>query len=190
MRMLSPILDQFGFEIVQATSGEEALRCAAERLPDLVLLDVMMHDIDGFEVCRRLHERPEWKDIPVIFLSAANDTSSIVRALEIGGVDYVTKPFNRAELVSRVRTHLALKAARDELRQLAEDKDELIGMLTHDLKSHLGGMQMSAQLLCDRTKTLSDARLGQMSGNILDATNRMFAFVKEYLANAAVDRPT
>ena len=120
------------------------------RLPDLILLDVLMPGMDGFEVCRRIRENPEWKDIPIIFLSAADDKDLIVRALEAGGVDYVTKPFNHAEMLSRVRTHLALKMTRDRLKQLAEDKDELLGILAHDLKNHLGGMQMSAQPLRNR----------------------------------------
>ncbi len=142
---------------------------------------------DGFEVCRLIRAQPRWVDIPVIFLSAADDKDLIVRALEAGGVDYVTKPFNRAELMSRVRTHLALKAARDHLRQLAEDKDELLGILAHDLKNHLGGMQMSVQLLHDRAKTHADDRLDRMAANVLASTDQMFSFVREFLANSAAD---
>jgi two-component system sensor histidine kinase/response regulator len=96
-----------------------------------------MPGMDGLEVCRRIRENPDWKDIPIIFLSAADDKELIVRALEAGGVDYVTKPFNHKEMLSRVRTHLALKAAHDRLKQLAEDKDELLGILAHDLKTTL-----------------------------------------------------
>ena len=106
-----------------------------------------MPGMDGCEVCRQLKENPDWKDIPVIFLSAADDKDLIVRALDSGGVDYITKPFNQAELISRVRTQLALKTARDRLKQLAEDKDELLGILAHDLKNYLGGINMSAELL-------------------------------------------
>ncbi len=97
-----------------------------------------MPDMDGFEVCRRIREHADWAEIPIIFVSSADDKDLIVRGFESGGVDYITKPFNHAELISRVRTHIALKAARDELKQLAEDKDELLGVLTHDLKNHLG----------------------------------------------------
>jgi two-component system sensor histidine kinase/response regulator len=188
VQVLGAMLGQAGFEIVAATDGEQALRRTATRPPDLVLLDVMMPGIDGFEVCRRIHEQPESAHIPIIFLSSADDKEFIVRALGAGGVDYVTKPFHKAELVSRVRTHIALKAARDSLRQLAEDKDELMGILAHDLKSHLGGMQMSAQLLHKRAVTLGEPRLEQMSGNILHATDQMFSFVKEFLANSSAER--
>jgi two-component system sensor histidine kinase/response regulator len=143
---------------------------------------------DGFEVCQIIRTHRKWADIPVIFLSAADDKSLIVRALEVGGMDYVTKPFNKAELISRVRTQVALKMARDRLQQLAEDKDELLGILAHDMKNHLGGMKMSAELLHERAKRHADGRLEQMAGNIRTSTHQMLAFVQEFLANSAADR--
>ena len=188
IRVVGSILGELGFAIVAATSGEQALRRVRTKLPDLVLLDVLMPGMDGFEVCRRVREEAGAAEIPIIFLSAADDKALVVRALEGGGVDYVTKPFNPSELISRVRTHLALKAARDSLRQLAEDKDELLGILTHDLKNHLGGMQMTAQLLYDRAAAANDGALKRMSGNILHSTGQMLAFVKQFLANASTDR--
>jgi two-component system sensor histidine kinase/response regulator len=110
-----------------------------------------------------------------------------VRALETGGVDYITKPFNQAELISRVRTHLALKAARDRLTQLAEDKDELLGILAHDLKNHLGGVQMSARLLADNIAQTGNRKQQQLSENICHSTGQLLAFVKQFLANSAAD---
>jgi two-component system sensor histidine kinase/response regulator len=135
----------------------------------------------------QLKENPEWKDIPVIFLSAADDKDLIVRALDSGGVDYITKPFNQAELISRVRTQLALKTARDQLKQLAEDKDELLGILAHDLKNHLGGMNMSAELLRNRIEHFRDERLTRLSENILRSGTQLLAFLKEFLANSSTD---
>jgi two-component system sensor histidine kinase/response regulator len=177
-----------GYEVLVAGNGQQALRCMETRLPNLILLDVLMPGLSGIEICKRIKEKPEWQDIPIIFLSASDDKSLIVRALETGGVDYVTKPFSRAELLSRVRTHLMLKSARDQLQMLAEDKDELLGMLTHDLKNHLGGMQMSAQLLHERSRDLPDDRSRTLVDNILASTTQMLAFVKEFLANAALER--
>lgn len=188
VQVVGTILGELGFEITAATSGEQALRRFTARPPDLILLDLLMPDMDGLEVCRRIRTLPGGAELPVIFLSADDDKNSVVRALEAGGVDYVTKPFNPSELTTRVRTHLALKAARDRLHQLAEDKDELLGILAHDLKNHLGGMQMSAQLLNDRASSLEDSRLGRMAANILTATTQMSAFVHEFLANSSADR--
>lgn len=187
LRVLGDMLGHLGFDIVPALDGEQALRRLSARPVDLILLDVLMPGLDGFEVCRRIRSNVEWIDIPIIFLSAADDKSLIVRALESGGVDYITKPFNAAELLSRVRTHLALKTARDRLRQLAEDKDELLGILAHDLKNHLGGMLMSVQLLNEKAKSINDSRFQRMGANILRATDQMLSFVKEFLANSEVD---
>lgn len=187
LKIIGDILEKFGFDIILASDGDEALVLLGRSPVDLVLLDVLMPGRDGFEVCRLIRTHPQWSDIPVIFLSAADDKNLIVRALEVGGVDYVTKPFNKAELISRVRTHLALKQARDSMKQLAEDKDELLGILAHDLKNHLGGMKMSAELLHDRSKKHADPRLEQMAGNIRTSTHQMLAFVQEFLANSAAD---
>jgi len=187
IQIVGAALGKIGFELLPATSGTQAFQRLAVRRPDLILLDLLMPEMDGFEVCRRIRENPDWIEIPIIFLSSADDKGLIVRALESGGVDYITKPFNRAELVTRVRTHLALKRARDELKQLAEDRDELLGILTHDLKNHLGGMDMSAQLLRDRTEAMADPKLRLMAENISHSSSQMLAFVKEFLANASAD---
>ena len=189
IQVLGSVLGRLGHEIIPASDGPTALRRLALRAPDLVLLDLLMPEMDGCEVCRRLQANPEWSGIPVIFLSAADDKDFIVRALESGGVDYITKPFNQAELVSRVHTQLAWKSARDRLKQLAEDKDELLGILAHDLKNHLGGMQMSAQLLNERLSRGpgADARTAQLAENIHRTSGQLLAFVKEFLANAAAD---
>ncbi|HEV2391554.1 MAG TPA: hybrid sensor histidine kinase/response regulator [Verrucomicrobiae bacterium] len=187
IQIVGAALGKLGFEILPATSGFQAFQRLTVRRPDLILLDLLMPEMDGFEVCRRIRENPDWAELPIIFLSSADDKGLIVRALESGGVDYITKPFNHAELVTRVRTHLALKRARDELMQLAEDRDELLGILTHDLKNHLGGMDMSAQLLRDRTEAMADPKLRLMAENISHSSSQMLAFVKEFLANASAD---
>src|ERR1041385_8306082 len=119
IQVLGAILGKLGHDIVPASDGATALKRFALRPPDLILLDLLMPDMDGCEVCRRLRDTPQGRDIPVIFLSAADDKTLIVRALESGGVDYITKPFNQAELFSRVHPQLALKHARDQLLNLA-----------------------------------------------------------------------
>lgn len=188
IQVVGSMLGKLGYDIVPASDGATALKRLGICAPDLILLDVLMPGMDGVEVCRHIRQNPAWEDIPVIFLSAADDKEVIVRALEAGGVDYVTKPFNHAELLSRVRTHLDLKAARDRLQRLAEDKDELLGILTHDLKNHLGGVQMSASLLRDRMTRQGDERATQLSENIWHSTSQLLAFVREFLANSAADR--
>ena len=187
IQIVGAVLGRLGHEIIPATGGATALKRVALRPPDLILLDLLMPGMDGIAVCRELKAQSDWKDIPIIFLSAADDKELIVRALEAGGVDYLTKPFNHAELVSRVRTQLALKTARDHLRQLAEDKDELLGILAHDLKSGLGGINLSADLLHEKIAPLHDVRLTQLAENILRTSAQSLAFVKEFLANVKAD---
>ena len=187
IQIVGAALGRLGFEILPANGGLQALQRLAIRRPDLILLDLLMPEMDGFEVCAHIRANPDWVEIPIIFLSSADDKGLIVRALETGGVDYITKPFNQAELVTRVRNHLALKRARDELKQLAEDREELLGILTHDLKNHLGGMEMSAQLLCGRSEATADPKLRLMAENIAQASRQMLTFVKEFLANASTD---
>jgi two-component system sensor histidine kinase/response regulator len=187
IQIVGAVLGKLGYEIIPAADGPTALRRVALRIPDLILLDMFMPGMGGCEVCRQLKENPDWKDIPVIFLSAADDKDLIVRALNSGGVDYITKPFNQAELISRVRTQLALKTARDRLKQLAEDKDELLGILAHDLKNYLGGINMSAELMRDQIQCLHNERLTQLLENMLRSSGLAMTFVKEFLANAAAD---
>lgn len=180
--IISKVLSMMFYDVVSADGGEQALKRLAERTPDLILLDVIMPDMDGITACRHIKAEARWTDTPVIFLSAADDKNLIVEALEVGGVDFVTKPFNKAELVTRVRTQLALKQARDQLRGLAEDKDEILGILAHDLKNTLSGMTLSAELLRTRISDLP-ARCVPLVENIVNATARMLAFMHEFLAN-------
>jgi two-component system, sensor histidine kinase and response regulator len=187
VQIVGAVLGNLGHEIIPASDGVTALKRIALRTPDLILLDLLMPGMDGCEVCRQLKENPNWKDIPVVFLSAADDKDLIVRALNSGGVDYITKPFNQAELVSRVRTQLALKTAHDRLKQLAEDKDELLGLLAHDLKNYLGGINMSAELMSRQIERFKDERLTQLSDNMIRSSALAMAFVKEFLANSATD---
>lgn len=187
IQLIGSILGKHGHEIIPASDGPTALRRVALRLPDLILLDLLMPGMDGCEVCRQLRANQAWNDVPVLFLSAADDKDFIVRALAAGAIDYITKPFSHAELISRVHTQLALKMTRDQLKQIAEDKDELVGILTHDLKNHLGGMEMSASLLRDRMTTLGDEKARLLCENIFLSTNQLLAFVKEFLANSAAE---
>ncbi len=188
IQVVGSVLGKLGYEIIPALDGPTALKRLAVRMPDLILLDLLMPEMDGCEVCRRLRANPDWREIPVIFVSAADDKDLVVQALEAGGVDYITKPFNQAELILRIKTQLDLKCARDRLKQLAEDKDELLGMLAHDLKNHLGGMQISSQVLDKRIKNLGDERAAMLSKNILRSGGQLLTFVTQFLANAAADR--
>ena len=118
IKVLLDILNQSEFKVAVAKSGESALAKVQEALPNLILLDVMMPGIDGFETCRRLKNDPKTQEIPVIFLSALDEVVDKVKAFTIGGVDYITKPFQTEEVLVRVKSQLAFQAARGEIWQL------------------------------------------------------------------------
>ena len=115
-----------GFEVYVATSGEHALTQVNEVPPDLILLDVMMPGIDGFETCRRLKASAETKDIPVIFMTALSDTSDKVKGLTVGAVDYVTKPLQQEEVLARVNTHLTIRKLQRHLEESNESLQQEI----------------------------------------------------------------
>lgn len=115
------------YDISVAIDGERALEQIAEERPELILLDVSMPEMDGYEVCSIIKSNPKTKDIPVLFLSAHTDAESIVKGFDVGGVDYITKPYRPREVLARVETHLKLKELRDELEKMAYE-DPMTGI--------------------------------------------------------------
>ncbi|MBU2629903.1 MAG: response regulator, partial [Proteobacteria bacterium] len=109
LQFLGKLLSDNGYEVGMAQNGQQALNFVKKNEPDLILLDIMMPDMDGYEVCRHLKADFSLRHIPVIFLTAKTDSTDIVKGFDTGGVDYVTKPFNSAELLARIRTHIELK---------------------------------------------------------------------------------
>jgi two-component system, sensor histidine kinase and response regulator len=117
LRLLSALLQNQGYKVRKAISGMRALQVLQMVLPDLILLDIFMPDMDGYEVCRQLKKNPATCEIPVIFLSASNEALDKILAFEVGGVDYVTKPFDTQEVVARLETHLKLRQLQQQLQQ-------------------------------------------------------------------------
>ncbi|MCG3191249.1 MAG: Regulator of RpoS [Thermoanaerobaculia bacterium] len=135
LKVLSAILTKAGFTCIEAQDGPRALHLAQSDQPDLVILDIMMPEMDGFQVCQALKESPKTKEIPVIFLSALGEASNKVRGLELGAEDYITKPFDRAEVVARVRTQLRIREMTRSLRELNRELLEKQERIRRDLKA-------------------------------------------------------
>lgn len=127
LKLLTDLLKEAGYEVRSAINGELALHAASQNPPELVLLDIRMPGIDGYEVCRRLKAQPSTRDVPVIFVSAATESDEKVQGFHVGAIDYVTKPYQRDELLARVHTHLELNRLRNHL-------EELVGERTAELK--------------------------------------------------------
>lgn len=122
LRLLTDILKAEGYEVRSAISGEVALHSAISKPPELILLDIRMPDMDGYEVCRLLKAQSVTAEIPVIFVSAATETDEKLQGFDVGAVDFVTKPYQRAELLARVRTHLELNRLRNHLEDQVEER--------------------------------------------------------------------
>lgn len=133
LQVIASHLGDDEYELTLATSGEAALSSLDQDYPDLILLDINLPGIDGYEVCRNIKSNPKLKDIPVIFLTAKTDIDDIVKGFEVGGVDYITKPFNKSELKIRVKTHLELYILKKELKE--KNKLLEIAALTDHLTS-------------------------------------------------------
>ncbi|MDD5284299.1 MAG: response regulator [Desulfuromonadaceae bacterium] len=114
--LLEQMLANYGFSVFPFTNGAEALEAVQQEIPDLILLDITMPGMDGYQVCERLKQNPDLKDIPVIFMSAMNSMEDKIKGFKVGGVDYITKPFHPEEVHVRVNTHLNLSALRNKLK--------------------------------------------------------------------------
>ena len=139
------LIDQYNIKV--ATNGPLAIKIAQlDPGPDLILLDVMMPGMDGFQVCERLKSEPRTQEIPIIFLTAKTETDAIVKGFESGGVDYLTKPFNPHELLARVNTQILLKQQKDLILRQNHEQKELLHVLSHDLANHFGIISMALEL--------------------------------------------
>ncbi|MDA3912067.1 MAG: hybrid sensor histidine kinase/response regulator [Bacteroidales bacterium] len=161
IQVVANTLQPAGYNISFAQNGENALDLCYKHDFDLILLDIMMPGMDGIEVCRRLKSDPQFKNLPIIFLTAKNDIESITQAFEAGGVDYVSKPFKGAELSARVKTHLTLKKQKETLQQLNATKDKFFSIIAHDLKSPFTGLLGFAELLIEESDTAKPEELKQ-----------------------------
>jgi len=140
------LIDQYNVKV--ANNGPLAIKIAQMGAgPDLILLDVMMPGMDGFQVCEQLKSDPKTKDIPIIFLTAKNETEDIVAGFEAGGVDYLTKPFNPHELLARVKTQILIKMQKDLIIKQNREQKELIHILCHDLANHFGVIVFALELM-------------------------------------------
>ena len=162
LKLLSDLLKRQNYVVRAARSGPVALMSARSNPPELVLLDVSMPDMDGYEVARQLKSTEDTRDIPIIFTSALNETDDMVRAFEVGGADYITKPFKFKEVLARVENHLTLARQRREIEKLRERekqrfemlnqlRNQFVGGATHDLKNPLAAVQGNL-LMIERQK--------------------------------------
>lgn len=152
--LLKVLLTNEKFAIATASNGRQALEQVDKENPDLVLLDVMMPDMSGFEVAQHLKANPKTAEIPIIFLTALNSTTDIVKGFQVGANDFISKPFNKEELIIRVTHQISLVAAKriilnktEELQRTIAGRDKLYSVIAHDLRSPMGSIKMVLNML-------------------------------------------
>jgi|TARA_R100000005_G_scaffold95973_1_gene79834 two-component system sensor histidine kinase/response regulator len=198
LRLLSHVLSKEGYEFVEATDGNEALEMAEKHVPDLILLDIMMPGMSGFEVIKKLKENELLEDIPIIFLSSLTETDDKVEGFRSGGVDYITKPFQKEETLARIKAHLQIRFLQKqlnerinilrerevELSRLNQKKDDLVRTVSHDIKNPLTGIIGLVKLMRDSDK-ISAEEQKQMLSVIEDSGNNLLNLVRDVLDREA-----
>ncbi len=188
LRVLSQVLKRAGYEIRAATNGSQALASIEAEEPDLVLLDVHMTDMSGFEVCQKVKDDPRFDKLPILFLSALDDAVNKVQGFESGAVDYITKPFDADEVLARVSTHLTLRRTQDQLtssfeklQRLEKLRANLLHMIVHDLKSPLFALNTSLEFLREDTAEMLNADTLDTLDNILSTGGELAQMVDQLL---------
>jgi two-component system, sensor histidine kinase and response regulator len=195
LQVLSSILNLEGYQIAFAANGKESITVLETTTPDLILLDIMMPGMDGFEVCKFIKADIRLKNIPIIFITGKAEQEDIVKGLNLGAVDYITKPFNATELISRVKTHIELKKSRDkiieytreleknreELKQLNASKDKFFSIIAHDLRSPFTGFLGLSQLLIEEKNNIEKIDLEQIALSMNKAAKKLFNFLENLL---------
>jgi two-component system sensor histidine kinase/response regulator len=188
LKVLGGILEGDGYNVRPVRDGKMALEVAEKVMPHLILLDVLMPGMDGFEVCRRLKENQKLNQIPVIFISAIDDNENIVKALKTGGIDYIIRPFRAEEVKARVNIHFTgylqrkkIEEQRKELQKLNADKDKFFSIIAHDLRSPLIGFLGLTRLLVEEIQGLTQAEILGITKDIRNSSVDIFRLLENLL---------
>jgi len=187
-KLISEILQYAGYEVCQASGGREGIAKALEVLPDLILCDVSMPDLDGFATLAALREQPGTATTPFIFLTGRVDRRDMRQGMASGADDYLTKPFNATELIEAVRARLARQTElqkRSEQR-LADLRGNIVHMLPHELRTPLQGILGFAEILLDEHTTMPREQVGEMARHILQSAQRLHRVVENFLVYAQI----
>ena len=186
IKLAAKILKDNGYNISYARSGKEALHKISLTNFDLILLDIMMPEIDGYETAEKIKQIKEYKDVPIIFITAKDEIDDIVKGFTAGGVDYITKPYNSKELLVRVGTHIELYITKKELKNSIVVKDKMMSVISHDLLGPLGTIKMSFDMFLAGEFKYAQEHVEEFLGNVqssLDSSYSMMVNVLEWARN-------
>ena len=202
LQVLLESLKRTGFKILVARTGESAIQQAEYGKPDLILLDVMMPGIDGFETCRRFKTLEAFKEIPIIFMTALTDTTDKLKGFQAGGVDYVTKPLQHEEVLARVVTHLTIRRLQQESREqhlllqekhaelqaLNASKDKFFSIISHDLRSPLSSVLVGLRLLTDPENRVSESEKEELLHDSRKTVEQLYSLLDNLLVWSRLQR--
>ncbi len=186
LQLLVQLLHDQGYRVAAFTDGTQALEAAAKTPPDLIMMDIRMPGLDGFEACRLLKADPELRDVPVLFISVINEPDKVVQAFAAGGADYVTKPFQPEEVLARVQAHLRLrrllqetKQCRLELEQANAEKEKIWSMIIHDLKEPMSLLTIATAMLAEPEETLSSQEIRHVAAQMRSGLKHVNALLND-----------
>ncbi|MFP4425727.1 MAG: response regulator [Spirochaetaceae bacterium] len=179
--VLYQFLSRSGYRVLASQDGESALEMAEREQPDLILMDVMLPGEDGFAVCRRLQEKPKTENIPVIFVTALTQVEDKLAGFEAGGVDYITKPFQREEVLARIGAHLTIKKQAEELTRANASKDRFFSILAHDLRGPFGGLLNATELLATSAEAMTPSQIRDMAHSVHGSARQTYELLEKLL---------
>ncbi|AXJ01036.1 His Kinase A (phospho-acceptor) domain-containing protein [Cyclonatronum proteinivorum] len=209
LQLISTLLSKSGYKVSAVNSGLKAIKFVKEKNPDLILLDVMMPEMNGYETCNVIRQNPEADETPIIFLTAKSEIEDIITGFKQGAVDYITKPFKSEEVLIRLKTHLQLRASRAQLREknaeleqlnkelvetratikadanrlkdLNAEKDRFFSIIAHDLRGPLSGTMGLAEVLANEARNLSIDEIAELSNALYGSTSDMYKLLLNLL---------
>jgi len=182
LQLIGATLKQNNFAIAFALNAKQAEEFVAKKKPDLILLDVMMPGVDGFEYCKKFKSDKDNADIPVIFVSAKTAKIDVIKGFEVGAVDYIEKPFNGAELIKRIETHLELKKTKEEIIATNNAKNKLFSILAHDLRGPLGSVISILNILQDEETETTKEEISELLGMLQQTADSVYQLLENLLS--------
>ena len=176
------------YNLLVANNGEKAINIATEKIPDLILLDIMMPDLDGYTVCKMLKANDKTKEIPIIFITAKAEIDDLVKGFETGGVDYITKPFQPEEVMVRIKTHLTIQRQKLELSALNATKDKFFSIIAHDLKNPVISFRNIFSSYYELRNALSEEESSELIGSLKEASDNLYLLLEQLLSWARAQR--
>ena len=200
--VLFEYLDSVGFKVLLVQNSANALLQAEQKQPDMILLDIIMPGLDGFETCQRLKANAQTKDIPIIFMTALSEIENKIKGFKMGAVDYITKPFQQEEVFARVNAHLTIRKLQQQLeakntllekqvaqlQELNASKDKFISMISHDLQSPFSSLRGLIQFTAENIGGYNKTELENIMDLLGNSTDNLYALIENLLTWSRIQR--